>query len=199
MGFKNILQVMKYLTLLVCFFVSVSYASLNDENTFVGLTTSGQLTLQSEDTRDLGFDVGVGLGYKHDLGSTNYLGYFLGDINIVAYLDTTGSDAIVGILNLEYGYEFMMESLFSFGLNISPIVFMLIYVSGDDLWSVLPGLMHSIGIFGNFNIDDSFEVVVEIKAMSPILLDFLFPGYASNKDQLFQLTPSFGIKGRYYF
>ncbi len=201
MSFKNVLRVMKHLILLSCFFVSVSYAGVNKKNTFVELTTSEVVSF------DVVFVVGGGLGYKYELDSNNYFGYVLADVNIGTSVFTGGlvSDEhyiLAGKLNLEYGYEFMRDSLFSFGLNVSPVfplVSLIKYENQSDKeWNV--NLASSLGIFGNFNINDSFEVAIEVKAVFQALDYYIF----SRSDEIpllspFKPRPFFEVKGRYYF
>ncbi len=201
MNLKNVLRVMKHLILLSCFCVSVSYAGANQKNTFVELTTFGlfqELNLSSKP----GVSISVGLGYKHTLDSTNYFGYVLADINVgtSAFSEVLLEAPLMGKLNLEYGYEFMRDSLFSFGLNVSPIVPYLFFPKDD--WSLM--LVSFLGVFGNFNINDSFEIAIEIKVASlapSIALDSLLYDNDAGGKTLFLLVPMpfFEVKGRYYF
>ena len=208
MSFKNTLRVMKHLILLSCFCVSVSYASVNKKNTFVELTTNGIVSFVH-----MAFIVGGGLGYKYELDSNNYFGYVLADVNIGTSVFTAGAASdeqhiLAGKLNLEYGYEFMRDSLFSFGLNVSPVMPFVSFTkyenqSDKDPDLVIPiylkwnvNLLSSLGIFGNFNINDSFEVAIEAKATFLLLDQYVRP---SDEISASFPIPFFEIKGRYYF
>ncbi len=197
MSFKNVLRVMKRLIVLSCFFVSVSYAGVNKKNTFVELTTSGEVSSIGMD-----FNIGGGLGYKYDLGSKDYFGYVLTDLNVSAAL--TGFGRAYGELNFEYGYEFMRDSLFSFGLNVSPVIPVVSFTKyenqSDRKWSL--NLNSTLGIFGNFNINDSFEVAIEVKAIFTTLDYYILSNSDEKKSSIlgpFYPQPGFEVKGRYYF
>ncbi len=203
MSFKNILQIMKRLIVLSCFCISVSYAGVNKKNTFVELTTNGIVSFLG------GIYISGGLGYKYELDFNNYFGYVLADINIGTPALTGGEAILAGKLNLEYGYEFMRDSLFSFGLNVSPIISSVSIFKGRDLsisenrkgrtdWDLM--FTSSLGMFGNFNINDSFEVAIEIKAvyrfLNRMLLGNLKEGFVRTD---FFPIPHFELKCRYYF
>ena len=192
MSFKNVLRVVKHLILLSCFCVSVSYAGVNKKNTFVELTTNGVVAI------GVAFVVGGGLGYKYELDSNNYFGYVLADVNIGTPTLTGGNAILRGKLNLEYGYEFMRDSLFSFGLNVSPIISSVAIFTGRTYWDLM--FTSSLGMFGNFNINDSFEVAIEAKAvyrfLNRMLLGNLKEGFVRTD---FYPIPHFELKGRYYF
>ena len=199
MNFKNILQVMKHVILLSCFFVSVSYAGMNQKNAFVELTTSGEVSVV---VMDFNIGGGGGLGYKYDLGSKDYFGYVLTDLNVSAAL--TGFGRAYGKLNFEYGYEFMRDSLFSFGLNISPVVPFVSLIKyenqSDRNWSL--SLNSTLGIFGNFNINDSFEVAIEVKAIFTTLDYYILSNSDEKKSSIlgpFYPHLGFEVKGRFYF
>ena len=199
---KNILQIMKHLILLSCFFVSVSYAGMHQKNAFVELTTSGEVA-----SVHMVLVVSGGLGYKYELVSNDYFGYVLANVNIGTSVFTGGlaSDEhhiLAGKLNLEYGYEFMRDSLFSFGFNISPVVPFASLIKyenqSDRKWSL--NLKSTLGIFGNFNINNSFEIAIEGKAGS-LALDL----YIRHPDKMYLIgpfyppEPFFEVKGRFYF
>ena len=198
MSFKNILRVMKHLILLSCFCVSVSYAGVNQKNSFVELTTLGEMSI---------FDVGIGLGCKYELDANNYFGYILADVNMSTSVFTWGiaSDEhyiFIGEFNLEYGYEFMRDRLFSFGLNVSPVIPTLVFEKSGikNVKDWIFGLRSSLGVFGNFNINDSFEVAIEAKAvyrfLNRMLLGNLKEGFV--RIDFFPI-PLVELKGRYYF
>lgn len=198
MNLKNILSAI----VLSCFLMSVAYAGVDRKSAFAELTTVAMISLFG------GVYINGGLGYKHNLDSTNYFGYVLADIN-VGIPALTGAEAIfAGELNLEYGYEFMRDSLFSFGLNVSPIVPLVSIFKGRDLsisgsrgdrinWNLI--WMSSLGVFGNFNINDSFEVAIEAKATSQFLNRVVEGNLTQFASRNIDLRPIVELKGRYYF
>lgn len=174
-----------------CFLISTAWAGVNKKDVFVELTSKidGNLFKHPVEL----WHGGLGIGYKkNNFSKKKYIGYYQTDFNL-------GSDfkSVLGFLNFEYGYELRRKRSFSYGANVYPAVPAAGYNFRDDNSLVLT-VTGSLGVFGNIKIKDSF--LISIQAQLDVLYFHTYiihPGGKVIPPSL--LSPSFIIKGKYFF
>ena len=213
------MKFIKYLILSACFFISTAWAG---EGVFVELTSGVGVTPWT-----FNLTPGVGIGYKYNSSDENYFGYFQGslNVNVLAFALGLSSDEIKntsGVFDVEYGYEFRREQSFSYGVSISPLVFMIrLYEnpssrfeyeseseeSKPDENNLLDNIhfVSFLGVFGKYKINDSFFISIEGKGLI-MGWDYFINTLSKGEDVKMQYAlhplfpvPVIEVKGAYFF